>query len=332
MPVPTRENLVRSSEEVLQVYGAELHGDCRRRSDRVQRVPSPRLRMHDRLHRHQKPTTTATTTYDECPVSEEGHSQLVNTIPHHTIAVLSTASGLKFAFDPTAAQFGWKEHLSPWSVYRERRVDLLYDQEVARPLSPSRALTRQERYPKEVDSLSSLAPRSAPPQPRLCKAKATQSSTQAPEAQPTRTGTAAPVLRHIPVHLQSTVDEYKRLLAGQGNAHGGHITSENQYRKYLAAHELVTTHGGKGGDLSHDFPADERGQQEIAKRIHEAIVNTEEPQDGVTETGDYAKNKNKNKNKPCAVISPIIWQHTLDIVTPDGAARRKVGGGLAHGE
>ncbi|KAL1866858.1 hypothetical protein Daus18300_006561 [Diaporthe australafricana] len=88
----------------------------------------------------------------ECPVSDEGHSQPVNTIPHHTIAVLSTASGLEFAFDPTAAQFGWKEYLSPWSVYRERRVDLLYDQEVARPLSPACALTRQEaRNPGRFD-------------------------------------------------------------------------------------------------------------------------------------------------------------------------------------
>ncbi|KAL1857427.1 hypothetical protein Daus18300_010400 [Diaporthe australafricana] len=108
-------------------------------------------------------------------------------------------------------------------------------------------------------------------------------------AQNEAAATAAKEDPPIPAHLQSTVDEYKRLLAANGNAYGGHITTESQYRKYLAAQKLVTTHGGKGGDLSLDFPADERSQQEIAKRIHEAIVNTGEPQDGVTETGDYAK-------------------------------------------
>lgn len=44
--------------------------------------------------------------------------------PRHTVSQLTTASGLKFAFDPTAAQFGWKENLAPWDIYEQRRIDL----------------------------------------------------------------------------------------------------------------------------------------------------------------------------------------------------------------
>lgn len=80
----------------------------------------------------------------ECPVLDDKNKNSFNTTPYHTIAVLSTASGLEFAFDPTAAQFGWKEHLAPWALYRERRVDLLYYQEVCRPLDPFRTPTRQK--------------------------------------------------------------------------------------------------------------------------------------------------------------------------------------------
>lgn len=93
----------------------------------------------------------------------------------------------------------------------------------------------------------------------------------------------------IPAHLQSTVDEYQRLLGVKGNTYMGYIDGEHQYRQYLAAQELVTHHGGEGGDLTFDYPNNKHGQEEIAKRLFNAIVNLEEPQDHFAETGDFAK-------------------------------------------
>ncbi|KAI3399141.1 hypothetical protein diail_7720 [Diaporthe ilicicola] len=56
-----------------------------------------------------------------------------NSSPLHTVSLLTTRSGLEFAFDPTAAQFGWQENLAPWWLYRRRRVDLLVN--LSRPIT-----------------------------------------------------------------------------------------------------------------------------------------------------------------------------------------------------
>lgn len=57
--------------------------------------------------------------------------------PRHTVSQLTTASGLKFAFDPTAAQFGWKENLAPWDTYEQRRIEFTVPVETAGALSIS---------------------------------------------------------------------------------------------------------------------------------------------------------------------------------------------------
>lgn len=59
------------------------------------------------------------------------YGPLTNMSPHHMVSQLTTASGLKFAFDPTAAQFGWKENLAPWDIYEHRRIDFTVPVETA---------------------------------------------------------------------------------------------------------------------------------------------------------------------------------------------------------
>lgn len=46
-----------------------------------------------------------------------------NIAPCHTVAVLTTASGLEFILDSTAAQYGWKETLAPREAYARCRID-----------------------------------------------------------------------------------------------------------------------------------------------------------------------------------------------------------------
>ncbi|KAK7696796.1 hypothetical protein SLS64_014198 [Diaporthe eres] len=45
-----------------------------------------------------------------------------NTTPMHTVAILRTKSGLQFVLDPTAAQYGWKENISPQETYARCRI------------------------------------------------------------------------------------------------------------------------------------------------------------------------------------------------------------------
>lgn len=40
----------------------------------------------------------------------------------HTVTRLNLSSGTRYAFDPTTAQFGWKEYLAPWDEYACRRT------------------------------------------------------------------------------------------------------------------------------------------------------------------------------------------------------------------
>lgn len=68
-----------------------------------------------------------------------------NISPRHTVCRLTTSSGLQFAFDPTAAQFGWQEHLAPWDVYEKQRVDLGAKSWICEPLFSTRWPTIRHR-------------------------------------------------------------------------------------------------------------------------------------------------------------------------------------------
>lgn len=65
----------------------------------------------------------------------------------HTVGLLTTQSELQFAFDPTAAQFGWHENLAPWEHYRRRRVDTEYSVGVCESLDDLRARTKSTQMP-----------------------------------------------------------------------------------------------------------------------------------------------------------------------------------------
>lgn len=43
----------------------------------------------------------------------------------HIVVRLTLRCGLQFAFDPTAAQYGWREVLSPWESYKTHRMRLI---------------------------------------------------------------------------------------------------------------------------------------------------------------------------------------------------------------
>lgn len=50
------------------------------------------------------------------------HRFRYNTLGPHVIVRLTLPSGLQYSFDPSAAQFGWKEYLAPWDEYARRRI------------------------------------------------------------------------------------------------------------------------------------------------------------------------------------------------------------------
>lgn len=45
----------------------------------------------------------------------------------HLVFRLTLPSGLRFAFDPTGAQNGWKEYLAPWDSYEQHRIHFIKD-------------------------------------------------------------------------------------------------------------------------------------------------------------------------------------------------------------
>lgn len=67
----------------------------------------------------------------------------------HTVGLLTTQSELQFAFDPTAAQFGWHENLAPWEHYRRRRVDTEYTVDACEPLRMQRDRTKHTQMPAD---------------------------------------------------------------------------------------------------------------------------------------------------------------------------------------
>ncbi|POS72381.1 2-methylcitrate dehydratase [Diaporthe helianthi] len=73
-----------------------------------------------------------------------------NMLPYHTVAVVTTQSGLKFVLDPTAAQYGWRETIAPLDIYTRCRVDRKHRSEHLVPLDPNRLPTvRTPRPDKE---------------------------------------------------------------------------------------------------------------------------------------------------------------------------------------
>lgn len=87
-----------------------------------------------------------------CPKNAEltvTYNGLNNISTAHTVGLLTTQSGQQFAFDPTAAQFGWKKNLAPWEPYRRRRVDKEYGVDACEPLDRERVRTKQTRMPED---------------------------------------------------------------------------------------------------------------------------------------------------------------------------------------
>lgn len=48
-----------------------------------------------------------------------------NTLGPHGVLRLTLPLGVQYVFDPSAAQFGWKEYLAPWDEYARRRIHLI---------------------------------------------------------------------------------------------------------------------------------------------------------------------------------------------------------------
>lgn len=43
----------------------------------------------------------------------------------HRVFRITLRSGLRFAFDPAAAQNGWQEYLAPWDAYEQHRIHFI---------------------------------------------------------------------------------------------------------------------------------------------------------------------------------------------------------------
>lgn len=64
----------------------------------------------------------------------------------HTVAVLTTSSRREFILDPTAAQFGWNEHLVARDIYTRSRVDLEWH--IEQCIFPGRPIMPTEHTPR----------------------------------------------------------------------------------------------------------------------------------------------------------------------------------------
>lgn len=73
---------------------------------------------------------------------------IFNMLAAHTVAVLTTASGQEFVFDPTAAQYGWKENIAPREIYTQCRVDYEFGTNPCNPPDPQRLPTKATERPR----------------------------------------------------------------------------------------------------------------------------------------------------------------------------------------
>lgn len=79
------------------------------------------------------------------------HRLRYNTLGPHVIVRLTLPSGLQYAFDPTAAQFGWKEYLAPWDEYARRRIHLIDLAAAFEPPGDTKAPHEDHTKPPEFD-------------------------------------------------------------------------------------------------------------------------------------------------------------------------------------
>lgn len=73
--------------------------------------------------------------------------------PLHTVAILSTNSGLQFILDPTAAQYGWRENIAPREIYARCRIDHERDTTVCSAPSSPCPRTEQTLVPEDESEL-----------------------------------------------------------------------------------------------------------------------------------------------------------------------------------
>lgn len=76
-----------------------------------------------------------------------------NMSPMHTVAILSTNSGLQLILDPTAAQYGWKEKIAPREMYARCRIDRERNTTVCLAPSSSAPRTEHTLRPEEKSEL-----------------------------------------------------------------------------------------------------------------------------------------------------------------------------------
>lgn len=72
------------------------------------------------------------------------------------VARLTLPSGSQYAFDPTAAQFGWRELLKPWDEYFGRRVHHIYQITVLESFNSIKQLATGESSMSPDSSMSPL--------------------------------------------------------------------------------------------------------------------------------------------------------------------------------
>lgn len=58
-------------------------------------------------------------------IASSGQGESFAGLAAHHVLRLTLPCGLGFAFDPTGAQYGWSEILSPWTPYKRHRVRLI---------------------------------------------------------------------------------------------------------------------------------------------------------------------------------------------------------------
>ncbi|KAK3942826.1 hypothetical protein QBC46DRAFT_339077 [Diplogelasinospora grovesii] len=75
-----------------------------------------------------------------CEVQVLGWDETIheyNALMSHEISLLTLPSGTQVVFDPSAAQYGWREHVAPWDAYQHHRIyDIERREELDRQIIP----------------------------------------------------------------------------------------------------------------------------------------------------------------------------------------------------
>ncbi|KAJ0125199.1 uncharacterized protein J7T55_006544 [Diaporthe amygdali] len=78
------------------------------------------------------------------------HHLRYNTLRLHLAARLTLPSGAQYAFDPSAAQFGWKDCLAPWAEYARCRIHHIENVTVLDPLDGTRVPAKDRVKPSDI--------------------------------------------------------------------------------------------------------------------------------------------------------------------------------------